>query len=221
MHFEILVEDLSGKRALDCLAAKILGDEHSFTVHPYKGIGRIPPNLDRRADPAKRMLLNRLPALLRGYGKTFENYPKAYQACVIVVADLDARNEPVFRRELEAILTACDPKPVTRFCLAIEEGEAWFLGDRTAVLRAYPSAKKAVLDRYVQDSICGTWELLADAVHPGGSIALSAVGWQTTGAAKSKWSETIAPKMNPEVNKSPSFISFREQLLDLASGGDP
>ncbi len=42
MHFEILVEDLSGKKALDILVPKILGNTHSFVVHSYKGIGRIP-----------------------------------------------------------------------------------------------------------------------------------------------------------------------------------
>ena len=47
MHFEILVEDLSGKKALDILVPKIIGDDHSFRVHPYKGIGRIPKNLNR------------------------------------------------------------------------------------------------------------------------------------------------------------------------------
>ena len=30
MHFEILVEDSSGKKALDILMPKILGDQHTF-----------------------------------------------------------------------------------------------------------------------------------------------------------------------------------------------
>jgi hypothetical protein len=30
MHFEILVEDLSGKRALDILVPKIIATEHTF-----------------------------------------------------------------------------------------------------------------------------------------------------------------------------------------------
>lgn len=38
MHFEILVEDQSGKKALDNLVPKIIGDEHTFNVHPYKGM---------------------------------------------------------------------------------------------------------------------------------------------------------------------------------------
>ena len=45
MHFEILVEDLSGKKALDILVPKLIDEHHTFIVHPYKGIGRIPKNL--------------------------------------------------------------------------------------------------------------------------------------------------------------------------------
>ena len=89
MHFEILVEDQSGKKALDILVPKIIGDDHTFSVHPYKGIGRIPKNLGNRGDASKRILLDQLPRLLRGYGNTFANYPEDYPAAVILVCDLD------------------------------------------------------------------------------------------------------------------------------------
>ena len=45
MHFEILVEDQSGKKALEVLVPKIIGDAHTFRIHEYKGIGRIPRDL--------------------------------------------------------------------------------------------------------------------------------------------------------------------------------
>ena len=38
MHFEILVEDLSGKKALDILIRKIVGAQHTFNIYPYRGI---------------------------------------------------------------------------------------------------------------------------------------------------------------------------------------
>lgn len=47
----------------------------------------------------------------------------------------------------------------------------WAIGH--ALLSAYPHAKMHVLNTYVQDSICGTWEVLADAVYPGGTSKLS------------------------------------------------
>ena len=37
MHFEILVEDQSGKVALDSLVPRIIGLNHSFKVISYKG----------------------------------------------------------------------------------------------------------------------------------------------------------------------------------------
>ena len=95
---------------------------------------------------------------------------------MVVVLDNDSRDCKKFLAELRAILNRCDPAPITLFRLAIEEMEAWFLGDRHALLAAYPRAKKDVLGRYEQDSICGTWELLADAIYPGGQAAVRKVG---------------------------------------------
>lgn len=217
MHFEILVEDQSGKKALDLLVPKIIGNDHTFTVHPYKGIGRIPKNLTANGDANKRILLDQLPRLLRGYGNTFANYPTGYPAAVILVCDLDDKCLKAFRQELFNILDACNPQPETRFCIAIEEGEAWFLGDIPAVKAAYPKAKNAVLNEYVNDSICGTWEYLAEAVYHGGSAALSAKGWQTVGAEKSQWAEKITPHMDITNNASPSFAYFKKKLLELAA----
>ncbi len=216
MHLEILVEDQSGKKMLDILVPKIIGDAHTFNVHPYKGIGRIPKNLGNRRDASKRILLDQLPKLIRGYGRTFANYPNDYLAAVILVCDLDDKCLKAFRQELFNILNACNPKPETRFCIAIEEGEAWFLGDIPAVKAAYPKAKDAVLNAYVNDSICNTWELLADAVYVGGSSTLSTKGWQAVGAEKSQWAEKISPHMDVANNSSPSFVYFCTTLRELA-----
>lgn len=105
-------------------------------------------------------------------------------------------------------------------CIAIEEGEAWFLGDIPAIKAAYPRAKEAVLNAYVNDSICGTWESLADAVYDGGSAVLAAKGWQAVGAEKSQWSERISPHINVTTNTSPSFVYFRQKVLELAKATD-
>ncbi len=216
MHFEILVEDRSGKQMLDILIPKIIGDQHSFKVHAYQGIGRIPRNLTSSTGVRNRLLLNQLPRLLRGYGNTFANYPASYPAAVILVCDLDDRCLKVFREELFTVLNACNPKPETRFCIAMEEGEAWLLGDISAIKAAYPNARNNVLNRYENDSICGTWELLADAVFRGGSTALRRRGGQAVGIEKSAWAEHITPHMNVETNTSPSFCYFRQKIRELA-----
>ena len=215
MHFEILVEDQSGKRMLDILTPKIIGDKHTFKVHAYQGIGRIPRNLTSSTDARNRLLLDQLPRLLRGYGNTFANYPDNYPAAVILVCDLDNRCLKVFREELFTVLDTCNPKPETRFCIAIEEGEAWLLGDLPAIKVAYPNARDGVLNCYENDSICGTWELLADAVFQGGANRLKKEGWRSVGREKSAWAERVAPHMNVEINKSPSFCYFRQKIREL------
>ena len=217
MHYEILVEDQSGKKALDNIVPKIIGSEHTFNVHSYKGVGRIPRGLKGVTDPNKRLLLDNLPRLLRGYGKTFAGYrdPPYSTAAVILVCDLDDKCLKSLRGELFNILERCNPRPKTAFCIAIEEGEAWFLGDLLAVKTAYPRAKNHILTSYINDSICGTWEKLADAIYPGGSVMLSSKGWQEIGAAKSVWAGGITPYMNVENNASPSFCYFRDKIRNM------
>ena len=216
MHFEVLVEDASGKSALDIFMRRIVGRGDTYRVIPYRGIGHVPRDLQGSTDPSKRLLPNQLPRLLRGYGRTFRRYPGYYRASVIVVCDLDERCLKEFRQELIDILEACQPSPVTRFCFAVEEGEAWLLGDVSAVVAAYPRVDATVLRRYRQDDICGTWELLADAVHRGGATALKRAGWQEIGREKAAWAEQIAPHVDVERNVSPSFQYFRRQVRTLA-----
>jgi hypothetical protein len=118
------------------------------------------------------------------------------------------------------ILNSCAPRPETRFCIAVEEGEAWFLGDITAIKSAYSSAKDAVLVNYVNDAICDTWEVLADAIYKGGASALAAQGWQKVGAEKFAWAKNISPYMDVHNNNSASFCNFRDQLLQLSGTAD-
>lgn len=218
MHFEVLVEDQSGKQALEILVPRIIGDQHTFKVIAYKGIGRIPKNLTRKADASKRILLEQIPRLLRGYWQTFSSYPDDCRAAVIVVCDLDDKCHKDFRDDLLKILNTLDPQPdrdFCFFCFAIEEGEAWFLGDIPAIKNAYPKARDGVLNSYANDSICGTWECLAEAIYPGGSQALSKNGWQAIGREKSEWSEKITPHMDIDLNNSPSFCYFRDKIRTL------
>lgn len=213
MHFEILVEDISGKTALDILVPKIINTkQHTFKILAYKGIGHIPKNLTSNSDPKKRILLDQLPRLIQGYGNTFAHYPSDYHAVLIIICDLDDRCLSAFRKQLLELVNSCNTKPKTQFCIAIEEGEAWFLGDLAAVKAAYPNAKQAVLNSYINDDICGTWEKLADAVYSGGCQKLSKLGHQAIGIEKSVWAERISPFMDIDKNQSLSFCYFRDKL---------
>ena len=215
MHFEILVEDASGELLLSSLLPKILGkngDSHTWRTHAYKGIGRIPRDLRGTTDPWKRIILDQLPRILAGYGKN----PQGTDSAVVVVVDLDDRDCIGFKQELLQIQKRCRPRPKVLFRLAIEEMEAWLLGDRNAISKALPRAKMNVLHSYRQDSICGTWEMLADALFPGGSLALKAEGYPRIGEEKCGWASLVGPHLDVESNLSPSLRAFRLGLLKLS-----
>jgi Domain of unknown function (DUF4276) len=212
MHLEIHTEDSSTKELLEILLPKIIGsngDVNSWRLHPYKGIGRLPKNLDARADPTKRLLLDQLPSILKAYGKT----PKT--GCVVVVVDVDSRDFNSFLAELKTVLSACNPAPETLFCIAVEETEAWYFGDKDAILSAYPKARKAEINKYVQDSICGTWERLADVLIAGGSTSVKNNSSPHAGDLKHEWAKKIGPYMDPEINESPSFQKLRDGLRQI------
>ena len=212
MHFEILVEDQSGEKALNILIPKIIGNQHKFKVRSYKGVGHIPKNLTNPTNVNTDLLLDHLPMQLRAYGKSYANDPTKV---VIVVCDLDNNCLKAFRQQLFTVLNACNPRPETRFCIAIEEGEAWLLGDIPAIKAAYPKAKDSVLNNYKNDSICGTWELLADAIFIGGSGVLKKHPWYVRGKEKYVWAQKITPQMDVDQNASPSFCYFRDKIREL------
>ncbi|MCQ4261168.1 DUF4276 family protein [Stutzerimonas stutzeri] len=212
MHIEIVVEDSSGSELINSVITKIigeLGEAHTWRVHPYKGIGRIPKNLSRTGDPANRVLLQQLPKLLKGYGRT----PGV--DAVVVVLDSDRKDCRDFLKDLTALANECQPNLNVMFRIAVEEMEAWYLGDRHAIMCAYRKAKIAVLERYEQDSVCGTWELLADAIYPGGMKAIRKTGWPLPGQIKHEWAKKISPFLNIEENESPSFCKLRDGLRRL------
>lgn len=212
MHIEVLVEDSSGAALMAHLMPKLLGEaahEHTWRIHDYKGIGRIPRNMTRQSDAAKKTLLDNLPRILEGYGRT-----PGYDA-VLVLVDTDDRHVSTFRRDLRHVLTQCQHAPRTVFGLATEEIEAWYFGDRTALLEAYPRADKKVLNRYQQDAICGTWEMLADALVKGGSAAIKKQGFHKAGEFKHECAQRIGPLMDVTRNQSPSFGSTRQGVAEL------
>lgn len=211
MHFEILVEDRSGKMLIDKLMEKLINGCSSgitYRTIAYSGIGKLPKNLDKASDPSKRVLLNKLPQLLRGYGKSLTD-----DSALIIVVDCDKRNCADFKQELiNALNSSCILQPKTAFCIAIEEMEAWLLGDMEALLKAYPSARKNVLEAYVQDSQNGTWEQLADAIYSQKAHGLKKRGYPDIGVVKCEWADRISSYMRIDNNISPSFRYFIRKI---------
>jgi hypothetical protein len=157
------------------------------------------------------VLLDRLPKILAGYGRCQAGADSA----VVVLIDLDDRDCVAFKKDLVQIVERCRPRPRVLFRFAIEEIEAWLLGDTKAIHKAFPRARSSVLDEYVQDSICGTWETLADAICSGGSTTLAKAGYPPIGEEKCRWAKLIGPHMDLDSNASPSLRAFRNGLRKL------
>jgi hypothetical protein len=216
MHFDILVEDFSGKQLLDIIVPQIINShKNTYKVYSYKGCGRIPKDLHTTQDPVKRILLEQLPSLLQGFGK--RNINSRYDAAVIIVVDCDKRDCKTFKQELINVLSICNPRPVAFFRIAIEEMEAWLLGDKTAVQVAYPKYNADEYDKYKHDSIVGTWEKLADiTLSVDMAKLLKKSNFAVVGKQKSDWARNIGKHMDVHHNASQSFNCFKNKLEELA-----
>lgn len=211
MHLDFLIEDVSGKTMLEILLPKVLPENVSYRVHYYKGVGRIPEKMRSAKEIKGRQLLDNLPRLLNGFGRTYQAWGESYEGHVIVICDLDDKSFNEFLAQLNHLLDWCEMAPETSICFAIEEGEAWFLGDAKALFSAYPHAKKQVLATYKQDSICGTWEKLAEVV----GFEYKNKSYQEVGLKKREWAEKITPYMEIKNNKSPSFQHLITEIKSI------
>jgi hypothetical protein len=195
-HFEFLVEEPSTEAALLQLLPKLL-DKTSFRIHQYQ---------------SKQALLDRLPALLRGYARWL---PVSNRLVVLVDRDNDDCRKLKTRMEQWArkagLGTKRSPtsggyKAVTR--LAIEELEAWYFGDWQAVRAAYPRVSDSVPQKAPYrdpDAIRGgTWEAL--------ERVLQDAGYFTTGLRKIEVARAISRHMDPARNTSHSFHVFLTAL---------
>ena len=211
MHFQYLVEDQSGAALIRILMQKIveLYPNATYDCKGFRGIGGFTrKNTIKETKTGK--LLNDLATYLRGFDRSLQSFPSV----IIVVLDSDDHDVQQFRSELEAVAIQNMIKIDHVFCLAVEEIEAWLLGDRHALLSAYSHAKMHVLNTYVQDSICGTWEVLADAVYPGGTSKLSRehASFIEIGKLKAEWAQNIGIHMDLKSNESPSFNDFIHEI---------
>ena len=72
--------------------------------------------------------------------------------------------------------------------------------------------EKEILDSYVQDSVCGTWEILCRAISENAEELID-IGYPAIGHYKALWTENISQYMSPQNNASPSFKTFKMALI--------
>lgn len=208
---EFLVEGQADLTAISILMNQVLGhygQPHTWKIHKHRGIGQIPDDPIEKPNKHDQTLLHNLPSKLRAYGEEGRD-----DVVVVVLVDLDDRPDCAsFKADLLGLLSYCPKQPKALFRIAVEELEAWFFGDQQALKRAYPNARQQVLDAYVQDDQCGTWEKLAEAIYPGGLAALTQYGKRSARILEQKkiWAKEICPLLNVEMNQSPSFKAFRD-----------
>ncbi len=211
MHIQFLIEDMSGEVLIRHVMGKLLIGNGSVTYDckAFKGIGGFKKNI-AATNVKTNKLLNDLGIYLKGFEKSLQNI----EASIVIVLDNDQRNIDEFRDELHrrALWAMISIDHV--FCIAVEEMEAWLLGDRTALFEAYPNARESAFREYEQDSICGTWEVLANVVYKGGlkKFKKDCPSYGEIGKYKSKWADEIGKYMNIDNNISPSFNYFLSQI---------
>lgn len=189
----VFVEEFSMEAALEQLLPKLLGDIE-FQIIRFQ---------------CKDDLLKKAPERLRGYASWL---PANWR--ILVLVDRDDDDCIVLKAELENMAaaaglltkTAADNgqcfQVVNR--IAIEELEAWFFGDWSAVEAAYPRVPATLPQKAGfrdPDAVAGgTWEAL--------ERVLKKAGYFSTGLRKVELARSVAVHMNPPNNTSRSFQIF-------------
>jgi Domain of unknown function (DUF4276) len=197
-HVEVVVEEPSMEEALRAILPKILGDM-SFAIYRHR---------------CKDDLLLQLPKRLHGYSKFL---PSNWRVIVIVDRDDDECME--LKAKLEDIAGKAKLKTRTRAggskCqvinrIVIEELEAWYFGDWTAVKAAYPKVPTTIPSQARfrhADAIQGTWEAF--------ERVLQSAGYFNGGLRKIEAARAIAPHMDPRRNASRSFQALHSALREM------
>jgi hypothetical protein len=190
----VMVEEPSMEAALELLLPKMLGNIE-FQIIRFQ---------------CKDDLLKHLPSRLSGYQSWL---PPSW--AIVVLLDRDDDDCIVLKQQLENIAAHAGLTTKTHAGsgnsfrvanrIAIEELEAWFFGDWSAVKTAYPRLSSNISQKSLYrdpDTIRGgTWEAF--------ERELKRSGYFKTGLRKLECARDIAPHMDVVGNTSRSFQEFR------------
>ena len=202
MHIDVHVEEPSAEEALQHLLPKIIGDRASFRIINYGG---------------KQNLLSRLPNRLGAYVNRIKGGEHLKLAVLIDRDDDDCRDLKARLKQMAitaGLTTKSAPDPGGNFAvvnrLAIEELEAWFIGDGDAVRAAFPRVRSFEAKAPFRDPDGvrgGTWETF--------HRLLKRHGVYRDFYPKIDAARRIAPHMNVADNRSTSFRVFRSGMESL------
>ena len=201
MQIEFLVEEISAKAAPDQLLPRLLPG-HSCRVRVFEGW---------------QDLLGQLKTVLQGYHRRiFREGETALRVVVLLDGDgiCERRKAALEAKAAEVGLptkTSAGPGQVFYVLnrVAVQELEAWWLGDREAIIAAYPRVKPAHFkgtDR-TPDAPLKPNDVLWEVLKKG--------RYFLTGKRKTQWATDISQYIYPARNTSPSFRCFCEGLAAL------
>jgi hypothetical protein len=199
MTIHVLVEGQSEFALLERWSPRLLRG-HPVRIHPHQGKGILPNNLDAAPQAVRRGLLDQLPAKLRGFANSLDPAVDG----VVVLVDADDQDPTELSMNISKAAQRASPNLRVAVHLAVEETEAFYLGDLKALRKAFPYADMASARAYAPDSICGTWELFGKIVKDGGGNKVA-------------WAEAMGPVLTtrPGQSRSPSFQALVKGMLKL------
>ena len=193
VHIDFFTEEESARVALYSLLPRMLPESAVFDIFAFQGKGD---------------LLKKLPKRLRAY-----RHPPLNTHKVIVLIDRDTRDCQSLKQELELIAREAgivsktenpnDFQIVTR--IVIEELEAWYFGDVTALHEAFSCVSKTICQRRGFEN--------PDEVAKPSKRLLKLLQSEYPGASrlpKIEVAERVSAYMNPKMNMSRSFQVFYE-----------
>lgn len=201
-HLVLLVEEPSMEAFLRALLPRLLPQDRTYEVHPFQG---------------KSDLVGKLESRLRGYASWL---PEDWR--ILVVVDRDDEDCRDLKHKLEDIALRVGLRSRSRASasqwqivsrIAIEELEAWYFGDWTAVRAAYPRISPTVINRQGfrdSDAVAGgTWEAFERIMQRNGYFK---GGLQKIVAAR-----TIGQHIDPQRSRSASFTTFWAAIAEAMS----
>jgi len=200
MHLEFLLEEPSAEAFFTGFLPRVVPSGTTWNLFPFQG---------------KANLLAKLESRLTGYSSWL---PDDWR--IVVVVDEDRSDCVVLKKQLEAaalsagLLTKSKARGVPFQVLnriAVEELEAWFLGDVEGLGIAYPGIPASLGNRANfrdPDAVPGgTWEAI--------ERVLQRAGHFPGGLGKIELARTMGEHLDASRNRSRSFQCFMEGLKAL------